>query len=835
MKPVDIFNIHDGIVRSYAEYVRSFITIKDESIAQAISAELDSGKLWPDALVQFNPAYEPGDKVGALIASGVLHPDLGSNVFSGYPLHRHQTEALKIADGGHGFIVTSGTGSGKSLAFLGSIMNGLFKTPDRRPGIKAIIVYPMNALINSQEQSLENDYKGIYETNAKRPFPITFAKYSGQVQSETRINIHANPPDILLTNYMMLELLLTRGSDSDLKKSLYENLRWLVFDELHSYRGRQGADVAMLIRRIRCACAREIICMGSSATMISEGGDSHRKSAVASFASSIFGVPFREDQVVGESVRPSLSAALESPAPQNIKTRLSDDWKALKSDSCRSHPLGAWLESNFALERSADGELRRGRARSFHAIVEALAEYCGTGEAEAQISLAGYLTAVARANGELWSRDGGRAQLLLPYKIHQFLSSSGSVYATLHASGSRMISLDPMRQWENEGLIYPVFELVFSRVTGAEFFCVQLDDSQGCVLPREFGARRPSEENDDDQDDIESPASWGFILPDVDAWQPARDMEELPDSWVKRSKDGDWRRDQAGMPMLEKKYTRSIPTAISWTEDGHFSRDHSMPLKGWYLGEPLIFDPSAGLFYDHRTSANTVLGGLGVKGRSTSTSILSLSILQALQEYGFDASERKLLSFTDNRQDAALQAGHFNDLVKTVLIRSALAKALKQRGTLDHGTIGQTVFESLGLPDSQFMPPPRMDDQGQPIAPRFGTRQIQGSIPVFPRVHSRGRLGAQLETGSPQPGAVRTPRSGLSRCRGKSCYGFGLVGRCSDSQALSQRPRDADQDDTQPVQAEVLHSIGGPFRCHQSGQTQKRNHRETRNGLEYPR
>lgn len=239
MKPVDIFNIHDGIVRSYAEYVRSFITIKDESIAQAISAELDSGKLWPDALVQFNPAYEPGDKVGALIASGVLHPDLGSNVFSGYPLHRHQTEALKIADGGHGFIVTSGTGSGKSLAFLGSIMNGLFKTPDRRPGIKAIIVYPMNALINSQEQSLENDYKGIYETNAKRPFPITFAKYSGQVQSETRINIHANPPDILLTNYMMLELLLTRGSDSDLKKSLYENLRWLVFDELHSYRGRE--------------------------------------------------------------------------------------------------------------------------------------------------------------------------------------------------------------------------------------------------------------------------------------------------------------------------------------------------------------------------------------------------------------------------------------------------------------------------------------------------------------------------------------------------------------------------------------------------------------------
>ena len=63
-----------------------------------------------------------------------------------------------------------------------------------------------------------------------------------------------NPPQILLTNYMMLELLLTRVRERSIRDGIYENLRFLVFDELHTYRGRQGADVAMLIRRIRSNC-----------------------------------------------------------------------------------------------------------------------------------------------------------------------------------------------------------------------------------------------------------------------------------------------------------------------------------------------------------------------------------------------------------------------------------------------------------------------------------------------------------------------------------------------------------------------------------------------------
>ncbi len=80
------------------------------------------------------------------------------------------------------------------------------------------------------------------------------------------------PPQILLTNYMMLELLLTRVRERSIRDGIYENLRFLVFDELHTYRGRQGADVALLIRRIRARCLQSVICIGTSATMVSGGG-----------------------------------------------------------------------------------------------------------------------------------------------------------------------------------------------------------------------------------------------------------------------------------------------------------------------------------------------------------------------------------------------------------------------------------------------------------------------------------------------------------------------------------------------------------------------------------
>ena len=117
-----------------------------------------------------------------------------------------------------------------------------------------------------------------------------------------------HPPQILLTNYMMLELLLTRMRERTIRDAIYHNLRFLVFDELHTYRGRQGADVAMLIRRIRSKCLQNVISIGTSATMVSAGDSTTQRNQVAKVATTLFGRTFSPSQVINEKLTRSLSA-----------------------------------------------------------------------------------------------------------------------------------------------------------------------------------------------------------------------------------------------------------------------------------------------------------------------------------------------------------------------------------------------------------------------------------------------------------------------------------------------------------------------------------------------
>jgi ATP-dependent helicase YprA (DUF1998 family) len=100
-------------------------------------------------------------------------------------------------------------------------------------------------------------------------FPVTFAKFTGETHDAVREALRRHPPQILLTNYVMAELLLVRPEDQRFLDRAGGGLRFLVFDELHTYRGRQGADVAMLIRRFKERCAAPgLVHVGTSATMV---------------------------------------------------------------------------------------------------------------------------------------------------------------------------------------------------------------------------------------------------------------------------------------------------------------------------------------------------------------------------------------------------------------------------------------------------------------------------------------------------------------------------------------------------------------------------------------
>ena len=275
-------------------------------------------------------------------------------------MHQHQRDAIESARTGGSYVLTTGTGSGKSLAYIIPIVDQVLAAKAAgtyRPGIKAIVVYPMNALANSQLRELEKFLTIGYPGGP----PVTFARYTGQESAEARARIIASPPDILLTNYVMLELVLTRPRDRGLVRAA-EGLWFLVLDEMHTYRGRQGADVALLVRRLREVCAAPAVqCVGTSATMTTEGDASDQREAVAAVASTMFGVRVQPEHVIGETLeRITDPRAISAEA---LRQRITDTNAPADYETFASDPLAAWIEESFGFEQDANSGLPRRRRR----------------------------------------------------------------------------------------------------------------------------------------------------------------------------------------------------------------------------------------------------------------------------------------------------------------------------------------------------------------------------------------------------------------------------------------------------------------------------------------
>ncbi|GAA3214247.1 hypothetical protein GCM10020256_14920 [Streptomyces thermocoprophilus] len=251
---MDVFGIHADLIDEYANFTKSATVFRDARIESFVEEDLAKKSQWPDPWLSLNPFFADGGQVTDLVRDGLLHPrcaeifQAGKRESSprpdGRPLtfHLHQRQAIEAARAGDSYVLTTGTGSGKSLSYIVPIVDRVLREREaagRNAGgrVRAIVVYPMNALANSQLGELE---KYLRHGFGKGREPVTFARYTGQETQEERAQLRKNPPDILLTNYVMLELMLTRPDDRDSLIGKAEGLRFLVFDELHTYRGRQG-------------------------------------------------------------------------------------------------------------------------------------------------------------------------------------------------------------------------------------------------------------------------------------------------------------------------------------------------------------------------------------------------------------------------------------------------------------------------------------------------------------------------------------------------------------------------------------------------------------------
>jgi ATP-dependent helicase YprA (DUF1998 family) len=359
---LDVFELRNRLVGDYGSYVGSFIRIKDARIEDEVRRSLDDGLLWPDPLIQLNPSFEAGETIDELVAEGTLHAEC-ARVFrkkkgphargEDLTLHRHQADAIRTARAGHNYVLTTGTGSGKSLAYIVPIVDHVLRRGPGR-GIQAIVVYPMNALANSQCGELEKFLKYDYPDGQG---PVTFARYTGQEPDEERQRIIADPPDILLTNYVMLELILTRSYERGLVRAA-QDLGFLVFDELHTYRGRQGADVAFLIRRVReLLAADNLRCVGTSATIAGSGSYEEQRAEISDVATRLFGAEVRPENVIGETLRRATPEKNhEDPEfVAELTARIKDEGRTPPRDheAFTRDPLSVWIESTFGVASEA--------------------------------------------------------------------------------------------------------------------------------------------------------------------------------------------------------------------------------------------------------------------------------------------------------------------------------------------------------------------------------------------------------------------------------------------------------------------------------------------------
>jgi len=694
---MDAFKTHSKVIENYKDYLNSFLSIADDRIKVEVDKIISGNGLIPEPLIQFNPSFQKGETLNDLISQNLINSNL-PKTFGGYTLYKHQIEAIKIGVQNKGFVVTSGTGSGKSLTFLATVFNHLFNLgTDKKKGVKAILVYPMNALINSQEEEIKK-----YAENFGKDFPITFGKYTGQESAEARENLRKNEPDVILTNYMMLELIMTRQSESWLRKSLADNLQFLVYDELHTYRGRQGADVSYLNRRIQANCKNEIICIGTSATMASDGSPDNKKREVAKVAAKIFGKKYSGEQIVGEyletctnGINPSAFEVAES-----IKRGINVEWK---EDAYIEHPITNWLEVNIALKDN-HGVLERGKPLSIIKITQILKELTSLTSEEIELTVINVLKWTEKLNEE--NRLNNTRKSFLPFRFHQFISQTSTVSVTLEHRNTRTITIESGRYVKDisgqEKILYPI---LFSRYSGVEFICVEKDTVGTKLNPvnpdREFKNLTNTDFKKLKGNVSEDDFRFGYIvLDDGEEYWNENPVNYVPNEWLNNN----------GL-SLQPYYEWMMPSPIYFDAFGNYSQEPKYPTKGYFIAAKLRIDPTAGVIYeDSKTSEFTKLTRLGSEGRSTATTVISYSVIDTLFEQNEKTQNQKLLSFTDNRQDASLQAGHFNDYLSSIKLRAGLHKALQnnQQGMNVH-EIAERVFEELKLKEESFATYPSLD------------------------------------------------------------------------------------------------------------------------------
>ncbi len=384
------------------------------------------GALFAEPTIQGASGYISSGKRPADLAGSVLHPRLvsaltgeeGDDYRFNYPAHTHQLEAWThlLAEERRSVLVSSGTGSGKTECFLIPMLDDLAREVDqtgRLTGVRALMLYPLNALIASQQERLR-------QWTAPFNGDIRFALYNGLMADKRkeqrdkaeedcpeqvlhRQTLRDDPPPILVTNNTMLEYMTIRKEDHPIVEASQGLLRWIVIDEAHSYIGSAAAEVALLIRRVLQTFgvkAEQVRFVATSATI--GGTDEKAQSDLRRYLADLAGVPEAQVHVV---IGKSEKVVLPARGPQTILTPADMNGAAFSTNPA---------VQDFVKEIEA-GPVSLTRANYFGSLA----------------GLDGVTLAEAIARPKI-STDGRSSAPLLPLRIHKFVRALSGLWSCLN-------------------------------------------------------------------------------------------------------------------------------------------------------------------------------------------------------------------------------------------------------------------------------------------------------------------------------------------------------------------------------------------------------------------
>lgn len=311
----------EKIRTTYINYLQTIKPFQDAELGKEFSQAINAqDMLVKGPLLQVAMPYRKDKSIHDLVDEGVLSPRFEQLCSSALdydrPLYAHQVKAIRKAVEGRNLVVSTGTGSGKTETFLIPILDYLLREQDagtlQQPGVRALLLYPMNALANDQMKRLRRilehygaitfgRYINIEETpetdkEANIAFDMMYGKSEPPIDNEfkSREKMHAEPPHLLITNYAMLEYLLLRPQSTSLfDGETGKHWKYIVLDEAHVYDGANATEIAMLLRRLQDRVAGEkhgkIKGIATSATLGSGEKDNLQ---VAEFASKLFNKSF---------------------------------------------------------------------------------------------------------------------------------------------------------------------------------------------------------------------------------------------------------------------------------------------------------------------------------------------------------------------------------------------------------------------------------------------------------------------------------------------------------------------------------------------------------------